>query len=500
MKKIFIVLASLLAICACQKESYRIPEFTLVSAEGLLDAEGQDIFIPVKYSASGTTMSDVRYTLMLDKQKEQPVGVSYGTIVSKGGFTVKVPANTGQERSVRILVCYNAPDDKGVLGWSEWACVFDGTQAKGDNIIPEPGEDNWQKAVDAVSHMHAGWNLGNTLDAHGEWIWQYTKRYNSDYEMAWGQGLTTAKLMKTFADAGFTAIRVPVTWYQHMADYMNPGSTDYTVDEQWMKRVEEIVGYVLDAGMYCIINVHHDTGDGNDHWMHADEAIYAEMSAKYAALWKQIANRFKGKDEKLLFESLNEILDKDNSWNEPRDSKAYDVVNNLNQLFVNTVRATGGNNLYRNLICNTYCAGSNKKTCSAWTLPKDVVSGHIIAEVHSYSPYNFAFDVSEDPWWKDKDTKIFDDNARSQVENEIKIINDVFDAKGVPVIIGEYGSGDKGNEAERAKQAECYVSTGLKYDIGTFYWMSMIDGEDRNTCTWTTPLIRDAILNAAHQR
>lgn len=70
-------------------------------------------------------------------------------------------------------------------------------------------------------------------------------------------------------EAGFGAIRVPVTWYNHM-------DIDGKVNAAWMARVKEVVGYVLSQGMYCIINVHHDTGADSSgksyHWIKAQEA------------------------------------------------------------------------------------------------------------------------------------------------------------------------------------------------------------------------------------
>ncbi len=52
--------------------------------------------------------------------------------------------------------------------------------------------------------------------------------------------------------AGFNAIRVPVTWFPHMA-------ANGAVDNAWMQRVREVVDYVVGQGMYCILNTHHET-------------------------------------------------------------------------------------------------------------------------------------------------------------------------------------------------------------------------------------------------
>lgn len=184
-------------------------------------------------------------------------------------------------------------------------------------------------------------------------------------------------------EAGFNAIRVPVTWYPHMGLKTNPNSLVWDkkanplgtrVDADWMQRVREIVDYVASQGMYCILNVHHDTGAFDVAWVIADRESYSENKARYESLWTQIAEEFRDYDHLLLFESYNEILDPYGSWGYPssrceggydRDvaASAYEAVNSYAQSFVNAVRATGGNNRTRNLIINNYvasnCAGSS---------------------------------------------------------------------------------------------------------------------------------------------
>ncbi|MBQ5460736.1 MAG: cellulase family glycosylhydrolase, partial [Bacteroidaceae bacterium] len=125
---------------------------------------------------------------------------------------------------------------------------------------------SFETATEAVSNMGVGWNLGNTLDANNG-----SRMPNVvQSETYWGQPITKPELMSMMKNAGFGAIRVPVTWFPHM-------DTAGNVDAEWMKRVHEIVDYVLDAGLYCVLNVHHDTGadEGSyKSWLKADESIY----------------------------------------------------------------------------------------------------------------------------------------------------------------------------------------------------------------------------------
>ena len=349
----------------------------------------------------------------------------------------------------------------------------------------------WESASDAVANMGTGWNLGNTLDSNSYdrtsstpgWIAQYSDGTPAAWETAWGQPVTSPELLKMFADAGFGAIRVPVTWAEHMDNAGN-------VDKAWMDRVEQVVNYVLDAGMYCIINVHHDTGEKG--WLVADGNYYSQTYAKFQKLWKQIAERFNKYGEKLLFESFNEMLDADNHWN-TAGAGAYETIYKYNTDFVNTVRASGGNNSNRNLIVNTYAASAEASVFKAFELPEDSAKDHLIAEFHSYAPYEFAFEMED----KSRQKTVFDAYCESVVTQIMTNAYDNLVKRGIPVIVGEYGgTASTTTETELAKQAACYVSNGRKYGIACFYWMSLSDGEDRSVPKWTRPLLKQAILNA----
>ena len=346
--------------------------------------------------------------------------------------------------------------------------------------ISNKDETGAETAMAAVSGMRAGKNLFNTLDCTGEWIAQWTEDKPSDYETAWGNPVVTRAQIHAFKEAGFTAIRVPVTWYPHMDE-------NWVVKEDWMARVEEVVGYVLDEGMYCILNVHHDTGaDSESAWLNAELANIGPITEKYTALWQQIATRFNHFGEKLLFESLNEIIQFKYGWNDPKnDNTPYEAVNLLNQSFVNTVRATGGNNGRRNLIVNTYRADPGKQTITAFQLPEDSVDSHLAVEVHVYIPGDFIMGESKAVWT--------DANAR-EVENAFQVLADRFVPAGIPVVIGEWG-GDKdhaASEEDLVQLADCYMAQVAKYGFATFWWACLLD---RKTMQWILPNVRDAIVS-----
>lgn len=223
-----------------------------------------------------------------------------------------------------------------------------------------------------VNTIHAGWNLGNTLDSYGEWIVQYSAAKPTDFETAWGNPVTTKQMIESVRAAGFNAVRVPVTWTQHISD-----ADLYEIDAAWMCRVKETVDYVIDSGMYCILNLHHDVG--GDSWLKASTQSVSAQSQKFAAVWTQIAKTFAEYDAHLLFEGFNEILDEENHWVYPGKTAA-DAVNTLNQLFVDTVRSTGGNNRSRCLVVNTYAAGTGSAQLDDFVLPFDSTKNALIVQ------------------------------------------------------------------------------------------------------------------------
>ena len=327
---------------------------------------------------------------------------------------------------------------------------------------------DFETASEAVKNMGPGWNLGNTLDANSGSAQDLTS------ETYWGQPVTKPELMVMMKEAGFGAIRVPVTWYNHM-------DKDGKVDAAWMNRVKEVVDYVLDAGLYCIINVHHDTGDGTQ-WLHASTTTYNSVRARYEYLWQQIAETFKDYDQKLLFESYNEMLDDNNRWNEPASNDGYTAINNYAKSFVTTVRNTGGNNKNRNLVVNDYSASSSPAAMKALELPEE--SGHIVFQLHSY------------PNWQNES------NAKKEIDNLISNIKSNM-LNRAPVIIGEYATFTTWpsnidyydtNRKVALYAIEYMVKKTKENNIGTFYWMGLTDGGDRLRLEWSQPEIKNAIL------
>lgn len=331
-------------------------------------------------------------------------------------------------------------------------------------------------SAEIVKNMKIGWNLGNTLDCADY------ESYATDGETAWGNPKTTKEMIDTVKAAGFNAVRVPVTWAPHL--------NGDTIDSAWLDRVNEVIDYVIDNGMYAIVNVHHD----DTTWLVPDKAHESSAKDRLVKIWQQLAERFKSYDEHLLFEGMNEprVIGSADEWTHGTADER-EVINNLFAAFVETVRASGGNNATRTLIVTGNAAAMDETAVKGIKVPDD---DHVIVSIHSYHPYDFALN--------DKGTSEFKDSDKSQLDSEFDLLKSTFIDKGVPVIIGEFGSENKNNIDDRLRHMEYYVKAAKQRGITCFIWDNNVkDGNsafgllDRKNCSWYFKELVDTAVKAA---
>lgn len=298
-----------------------------------------------------------------------------------------------------------------------------------------------------AAKLKRGWNLGNTLDATGS--------RDLTSETSWGQPKTTKQLIDYVHACGFTSIRIPVSWSNHIdrKDQINP---------EWMSRVQEVVDAAVGDGMYVIIDSHHD----NDCYYPSEKKLKA--SEKYiSTIWTQIAEHFRSYDEHLIFEGMNEprLAGTGKEWwfadNDPEGIAAIACVMQLNQTFVNTVRAAGGKNTTRYLMVPSVCASAQNALNAAFSMPDDP-AGRTMLSVHAYTPYDFAMNSSGgySKWNGSHDSDL----------DFFRQLNEKFVQKGTAVVIGKFGATNKGNLQERVKWAKDYLARADKYKIPCFWW------------------------------
>ncbi len=282
-------------------------------------------------------------------------------------------------------------------------------------------------AAEITREMGTGWNLGNTMDGHSGF---------TPGETAWQPTVTTQKLVNAVHDAGFSTMRLPVTWGTMIDD-----ANGYKIDEAWLSRVQDIADYAAKQDMYVIINLHHD-GAEQTGWLRIayEGEQLEEVKRKFAAVWQQIAETFRDYDEHIIFEAMNEVCGDDPS--QAGYLKDFRTIEALNQIFVDTVRATGGNNAQRWLsVVPRYTNIQNVlNTSYGFTLPKDPAN-HIMLSVHDYD-YSFGIQANMNAtlWNQEKAINL------SKLMEQLKT---TFVDKGVPVVLGEYGAVNKNNIGNR---------------------------------------------------
>lgn len=332
-------------------------------------------------------------------------------------------------------------------------------------------------AMQMSKEMVPGWNIGNTLDA-------------LPTETSWGQPLINQALMNGIRSAGFKSIRLPVTWTTHV-------DANDNIDPVWMARVTQVVKYARNAGLYVVLNLHHEGG-----WLsNTTYAAQPANNARLAKLWTQIANNFKDFDDYLLFAAMNEIGKPDAPWGVPKQQEWLDVQNGYNQVFVNTVRATGGNNAKRHLVAQAYETNIDISDASA-VLPTDSIANRLFFEVHYYDPYNFTINDKGTMWqWGASATNPTETWADEPwVDAQFQKMKTRFIDKGVPVLVGEYGAYLKpaypGMAPYRRAWADYVTRSIVRHGLVPMWWDT---GEiiDRNTGNVKLQDMVDILVNSA---
>ena len=314
-----------------------------------------------------------------------------------------------------------------------------------------------------LEDMGLGWNLGNSLDA--------TLGSGLGAETSWGNPKTTQALIDKVKSLGFNTVRVPVSWGKHVS------GSNYTIDSAWLARVKEVVDYCYKNDMYVILNIHHDTqssASDSGAGYYPRSSVYSSSEKFVTSVWSQVAEYFKDYDYHLIFETLNEprLIGTSyewwfSKWSVPSEVKdAIDCINKLNQKAVDTIRATGSNNRGRLIMCPGYDASIDGATVSGFKLPTDI-SGNknrIAVSVHAYSPYNFAMNVGSGS------TSKYTSSIKNELQDLFSTLKSNFRDKGIPVVIGEFGSTDKNNTAERVKWATDYTALAKKNNIPCVLW------------------------------
>ena len=333
--------------------------------------------------------------------------------------------------------------------------------------------------MDVVREMGYGINLGNTLESCGDWI---NGSSPSSYEKAWGSPIITAEDIQGYADAGFGVLRIPVAWSNMMAD-----DGTYTINPDYADRVQEVVDMALGTGMYVIVNIHYDNG-----WISKFPENVDENMKRYTTMWKQIAELFRDRGDKLVIESQNEALGWESLWNRysgtngAEKQSSYDLVNRVNQAFVDTVRATGGNNAKRHLLISGYNTDIDLTCDELFKMPSDP-AGRLAVSVHYYNPSTLTILEKDADWGKAK-TDWGSKSDIAELNRCMDLLKATFIDNGIPVIVGEYGCFGK-NKTRETKESYMLDVSSAMYEKGAcpILWDTSGDEYDRNNARFRNP-------------
>ena len=330
--------------------------------------------------------------------------------------------------------------------------------------MEKPDEPDPQDVSDAIARtreLGLGWNLGNHMDAISNGV---------SNETAWGNPKATQATFNGVKSAGFTSVRIPVTWMGHIGE-----APEYKIEDAWMNRVAEIVGYAETAGLKVILNTHHDEDHGDNHWQHLKNAVdnsaaNETIKKEIAAVWTQIADEFKDKGDFLMLESFNELIYGSQWTSTSNTQKKCDVINEWNQVFVDAVRATGGNNATRWLGVPGYAASPSY--LKYLTVPDDP-AGKTMLAFHCYDPYQYT--IGDEQWADWGHTGTSYKNGEAEIRSLFSSIYTNYIARGIPIYMGEFGCSmrDKNNAKAWAYYLyylEYVVKAAKTYHISAFLW------------------------------
>ncbi|GIP10201.1 endoglucanase [Paenibacillus macerans] len=288
--------------------------------------------------------------------------------------------------------------------------LFSTVVSAADDVPESMAQSSAKKSMQAyVEAMQPGWNLGNTLDSTG-----------SD-ETSWGNPRITRELIQQIAAQGYKSIRIPVTWDSHIGK-----APDYTIEPAYLDRVEEVVNWALEAKLYVMINVHHDSWM----WISHMEKNHDEVLARYEAVWTQVAERFKNHSSKLMFEGINEPRFTDGGTTDR--AKQYEMLKELLVSFHRIVRGSGGLNATRPLVLPTReSSPAQDDLDELYKTIQTLNDPNLIATVHYYGFWPFSVNVAG--YYK------FEKDAQQDIDTTFDNVHNTLVAKGIPVILGEYG-------------------------------------------------------------
>lgn len=302
----------------------------------------------------------------------------------------------------------------------------------------------------AATLMGMGVNIGNTLESTSRW------------ETGWGNPRIIKEYVDHLAALGFRTVRLPVAWDTY--------ARDGRIQPDKLARVGEVVDWITAAGMFCVVNIHWDGGwiDSSNKQGFADTyaTFSPEAERKYRSYWNQIASAFAGKNARLVFEALNEETNFENMGS-PQD--AYATLKKVNQLFIDTVRHSGGNNANRLLIVTGYFTDIGKTTSAEYVLPTDPAPHRLFISVHYYTPWRFA-GMSDDTGWAKAQSTWGSPSDVAELTRLFDSMREFCARNDIPAFIGEFGVTPTKETVSRVRWLSAVINAALSRKMVPVLW------------------------------
>lgn len=368
-------------------------------------------------------------------------------------LTFEYSANvTGETRTGDIVISLDAlPDVQKTITLSQDFVVKDVLSGK--------------SAKEIASAMYVGVNLGNTMEALDTGSGTYG-------ETIWGAAIVNEEYIAAIKAAGFNTVRIPCAWQYSM-------DVNYNIDSKWLDRVQEVVDYCINAGMYVILNEHWDGG-----WLENDipNGFSQTVADKHKKLWEQVAIRFADYDQHLLLACCNEP--------NANDAAGCDVLRRYEQIFLDAVRSAGGKNIDRVLIVQGPNTNIDQTVSRFTQLPTDSSADRLMVEIHYYDPWLFCGLDKDESWgkmayfWGEGNLQAGSDRNTNHTVKDMQTqfgkMKKAFVDKGIPVLMGEYGAimrhselkGDelKAHNKSRADWDRAATREAKNYGLVPVFW------------------------------
>lgn len=445
--QLLVFFVTIVFFISCKKDDVT-PDLTVTPLELSLDADGDTSEFSIATNDSWTIINAANTWLELGQ-----------TSGNSGSTKIKVTVNRNSTGSLRssVLTINSNNGQARRLSISQKPTIYPSY-----NISPKAPDATGMgsNAVELAAKMKLGWNIGNTMEASGG-------------ETGWGNPQITEDYVKFVKANGFNAIRIPCAWdWQHLDDRKTA-----RINQAWLNRVKEVVGYCVNNDIYVLLNIHWDGG-----WLenNISKVKQDSVSAKQKALWEQIATTMRDFDEHLMFASANEPA--------ADNAEETEVLTLYHQTFINAVRSTGGRNSYRVLVLQGPSTSMTLTPQLMSKLPNDPVANRLMVEVHNYSPAQFCFLAEDVSWGKmayywGKDYQSVMEPERNFLEawdwgneaaqlNQFKLVKETFADKGIPVLIGEYGAYRRDGQKNEPKDL-------VTHNNSVDYWITLVTKQAR---------------------